>query len=246
MKILYVEDNPANVYLVQRVARAGAHEVINLDDGERALNEFNSIKPDLVLMDIQLVGNLNGLDVVRHLRDQGHQVPIIAVTAYAMVGDRERCLTAGCNDYMAKPLPVPRLIELFNRYSKRTTQETATVNGTAQKSGSDSDTTDTTETTVVTEKAKETEATAASTDTPETTNVAPEVTASDAAAPETQTVQTEPTHQHEVNAKAEPTHTSEAKEVSEDVTEETASAPVINPDSAIAASEDPATEAESK
>ena len=81
MRILYVEDNPANVYLVKRVANAGRHEVINYVDGGRVLRDFDQINPDLVLMDIQLVGELSGIDVVKKLRSEGHQVPIIAVNS---------------------------------------------------------------------------------------------------------------------------------------------------------------------
>jgi two-component system cell cycle response regulator DivK len=114
MKILYVEDNPANLYLVKRIAKAGQHEVINYIDGEEALNDFETLKPDLVLLDIQLAGELSGLDVVRELRKRGYDTYVVAVTAYAMVGDKERCLAAGCDDYMAKPLPIQRLVTLFN------------------------------------------------------------------------------------------------------------------------------------
>ncbi len=113
MRILYVEDNPANVSLVKRVARE--HELVNYVDGEEALRNFEKDNPDLVLMDIQLTGRLSGLDVVRELRQKGYTVPIIAVTAYAMIGDRERCLAAGCDDYMAKPLPIPDLLRLFEK-----------------------------------------------------------------------------------------------------------------------------------
>ena len=113
MRILYVEDNPANVSLVKRVARE--HELVNYVDGEEALRNFEKDSPDLVLMDIQLTGRLSGLDVVRELRQKGYTVPIIAVTAYAMIGDRERCLAAGCDDYMAKPLPIPDLLRLFEK-----------------------------------------------------------------------------------------------------------------------------------
>ncbi len=119
MRILYVEDNPANLSLVQRVARIGNHNVISYMNGTSALENFERDNPDLVLMDIQLPGSLTGLDVVRRLRARGYQTPIIAVTAYAMVGDRERCLEAGCDDYMAKPLPVADLIAMFNRYDKQ-------------------------------------------------------------------------------------------------------------------------------
>ncbi len=116
MRIMYIEDNPANLFLVKRVARMGNHDVINYIDGQTALEKFESDNPDLVLIDIQLSGELSGLDVVKKLRKQGHKTPVVAVTAYAMVGDRERCLDAGCDDYLAKPLPVPALVDLIKRY----------------------------------------------------------------------------------------------------------------------------------
>lgn len=119
MRILYVEDNPANVFLVKRVARMGKHEVINYIDGGQALKKFDDIKPDLILMDIQLAGDIGGLDVVRELRAKGVKTSIIAVTAYAMVGDKERCLDAGCDDYLAKPLPIAQLVKIFEEYSAR-------------------------------------------------------------------------------------------------------------------------------
>jgi two-component system cell cycle response regulator DivK len=113
MRILYVEDNMVNVSLVRRIARGD--ELINYIDGEEALKNFDRDNPDLVLLDIQLAGKMTGLDVVRELRKQGCRLPIIAVTAYAMVGDREKCIEAGCDDYIAKPLPIPTLLELFER-----------------------------------------------------------------------------------------------------------------------------------
>lgn len=116
MRIVYVEDNIANVHLVKRVARMGKHEIINYIDGMDAFNNFGSDNPDLVLMDIQLAGELTGIEVVKKLRDQGYETPIFAVTAYAMVGDKERCLEAGCTGYMSKPLPVAELVRLFNDY----------------------------------------------------------------------------------------------------------------------------------
>ncbi|MCL4255284.1 MAG: response regulator, partial [Anaerolineae bacterium] len=128
MRILYVEDNPANVSLVKRVARE--HELVNYVDGEEALRNFEKDNPDLVLMDIQLTGRLSGLDVVRELRQKGYTVPIIAVTAYAMIGDRERCLAAGCDDYMAKPLPIPDLLRLFEK-RKQEVEASATAPVTA-------------------------------------------------------------------------------------------------------------------
>ncbi len=116
MKILYVEDNPANISLLQRIARMGGHQVINYTNGEKALNNFKQDLPDLVLMDLQLEGRVSGLDVVKKLREQGFKTPIVAVTAYAMVGDRERCIEAGCDSYLSKPLPVAELVELVQKY----------------------------------------------------------------------------------------------------------------------------------
>lgn len=127
MRIVYVEDNLANVHLVKRVARMGKHEVINYIDGMDALNNFASDEPDLVLMDIQLAGELTGIEVVQKLRDDGHTTPIIAVTAYAMVGDKERCIEAGCTGYMSKPIPVTDLVSLFNKYDQPKEEETAPV-----------------------------------------------------------------------------------------------------------------------
>ena len=124
MRILYVEDNPANLFLIKRVARAGNHEVISHVDGEAVLKNFETDKPDLVLMDIQLTGAKDGLEVVKELRRRGYTIPIIAVTAYAMVGDRERCLEAGCDDYIAKPLPISEMLGLLERYLPTPTSET--------------------------------------------------------------------------------------------------------------------------
>ncbi len=116
MRIMYVEDNPANISLLQRIARMGGHEVINYTDGEMALSRFAGDDPDLVLMDLQLEGQIGGLEVVRRLREKGFKTPIVAVTAYAMVGDRERCLEAGCDGYLSKPLPVGEVVELVQKY----------------------------------------------------------------------------------------------------------------------------------
>lgn len=125
MRIVYVEDNAANVLLVKRIARMGNHEILNYIDGDEFLKQFEHDQPDLVLMDLQLAGDKNGLDVVRKLREQGHKTPVVAVTAYAMVGDQERCMEAGCNAYLAKPLPVPDLIRLFEQYQPKPSADVA-------------------------------------------------------------------------------------------------------------------------
>lgn len=116
MRILYVEDKPANLFLIKRVARG--HDVVNYIDAEEALANFDRDNPDVVMVDVQLAGPMSGLDLVKQLRADGHKLPIVALTAYAMVGDREKCLSAGCDDYMAKPLPIARFLELIQKYEK--------------------------------------------------------------------------------------------------------------------------------
>ncbi len=116
MRIAYVEDNATNLMLVRRVASMNAHEVVNYTEGEIAVQELAREKFDLILMDVELAGEMDGLDVVRALRKSGLTTPIYAVTAYAMMGDRERCLEAGCNGYLPKPLPIVELMTLLTRY----------------------------------------------------------------------------------------------------------------------------------
>jgi len=116
MRIAYVEDNPTNLALVERVASMNQHVIVSYNEGEIALQELQHEKFDLILMDVELAGELSGLQVVRQLRTKGIRTPMIAVTAYAMMGDRDKCLEAGCNDYLPKPLPIRELIDMLNRY----------------------------------------------------------------------------------------------------------------------------------
>jgi len=118
MRIAYVEDNLANLALVERIANMGHHTVVSYTEGEVALEELVRERFDLILMDVELAGEISGLQVVRHLRRVGIKTPIIAVTAYAMIGDREKCLEAGCDGYLPKPLPIAELVAIFARYEQ--------------------------------------------------------------------------------------------------------------------------------
>jgi PAS domain S-box-containing protein len=103
--ILIVDDNPANLK-VARIALEGEGFAIRIaTDGHAALDAIAAARPDLILMDIQLPG-IDGLELTRRLKADPatRDVPIIAVTAYAMKGDREKALAAGCNGYLAKPI----------------------------------------------------------------------------------------------------------------------------------------------
>lgn len=103
--VLVVEDNEQNLYLVRFLLEGAGWTVVAAADGPRALEEARSGRFDLVLLDIQLPG-MDGHAVARELRriPALDGVPIVAVTSYAMLGDRERCLEAGCTGYVEKPI----------------------------------------------------------------------------------------------------------------------------------------------
>ena len=120
MRILYVEDNEVNRALVERIMRARQCEVIFRDEGEGALEVLkDDPKIDLVLLDIDLAGTISGLDVIRTLRARNDHRPVVAITAYAMMGDRERILEAGCDQYLPKPLVVTDLLAMIDHYEKK-------------------------------------------------------------------------------------------------------------------------------
>jgi CheY-like chemotaxis protein len=104
-KILIIEDNEQNLYLVTFILKKNGYEVFAARDGEEGINMAVSIKPDLILLDIQLPV-MDGYAVAGHLRANPDlaYIPIIAVTSYAMPGDREKTIQAGCNGYIEKPI----------------------------------------------------------------------------------------------------------------------------------------------
>ena len=103
--ILIVEDNPTNMELATLLLEKANHTVIKAEDAQAGLDKSRSESPDLILMDIQLPG-MSGLEATRILKADPitQSIPIIALTALAMSGDKERCLTAGCDGYISKPL----------------------------------------------------------------------------------------------------------------------------------------------
>ena len=112
MKILYVEDNEDNIYVVKnRFARAG-FTVLVATDGEQGVAMAATERPDLILMDLRLPG-LDGWEATRQIKAQPgtRHIPVIALTAHAMTGDREKALAAGCDDFDTKPVEMPRLLE---------------------------------------------------------------------------------------------------------------------------------------
>ncbi len=104
-RILVVEDNEQNLYLVTRILEKNGHEVVPARDGREGIALASEIMPALILLDIQLPV-MDGYAVARALRSNPglDGIPIVAVTSYAMAGDRERILAAGCNGYIEKPI----------------------------------------------------------------------------------------------------------------------------------------------
>ena len=105
--ILVVEDNDDNRQLVIKVLNRRGYEVVGVVDGNEALTQLNNIDPDLILMDINLPG-MDGYEVTRRIRQQEKfaTLPIVALTAHAMVGDEEKSLDAGCDAYISKPINI--------------------------------------------------------------------------------------------------------------------------------------------
>lgn len=104
-KILVIEDNEQNLYLVTFMLEAHGYEVIQAQHGQQGIELAAQIEPDLILLDIQLPV-MDGYAVAQELRKNLalNEVPIVAVTSYAMAGDRERTLAAGCTGYIEKPI----------------------------------------------------------------------------------------------------------------------------------------------
>ena len=108
--VLYIEDNAENRMLVKRVLEAEGYSVTEAVDGPSGLEIAAQIRPDIILLDICLP-EMDGYDLARRFRDTPdlQQIPILAITAKVMKGDREETLAAGCDGYIQKPIDVDRL-----------------------------------------------------------------------------------------------------------------------------------------
>jgi CheY-like chemotaxis protein len=123
-KILVVEDNDRNRRLLKILLKARGYEVVEASTGKEAMDYLDSHNPDLILMDIQLP-NVDGLELTKKIKsnDKTKDIPIIAVTAYAMKGDKERILESGCDAYVSKPIDtqeLPQLIANILKNSEKT------------------------------------------------------------------------------------------------------------------------------
>ena len=118
--ILAVDDNPQNLKLVSVLLRAEDYEVATAVDAEEALVFLETRKPRLILLDVQLP-RMDGLELTRRLKTDplSRDITIICLTAYAMKGDEERALAAGCDAYMSKPIDVRALARMVSGYLRK-------------------------------------------------------------------------------------------------------------------------------
>lgn len=118
--ILVVDDNPQNLKLVRVLLESEGYRVRAAADAEEALLVLESLEPDLILMDLQLPG-MDGLEFTRRLKADParRKIRIVALTAYAMKGDRERVLAAGCDGYVAKPVDCNALLRVVEEQLTR-------------------------------------------------------------------------------------------------------------------------------
>jgi two-component system cell cycle response regulator DivK len=110
-KILYVEDNEDNVYMLTRRLERSGFEIVVARDGDEGVALAQAERPDLILMDLSLPV-LDGWEATRRLKaaEATRAIPVIALSAHAMPGDREKALAAGCDDYDSKPVKLPGLL----------------------------------------------------------------------------------------------------------------------------------------
>ncbi|MCA1755890.1 MAG: response regulator [Bacteroidales bacterium] len=115
-RILVVEDEKYNFTLLKYIFEKEGQEIVWAHNGEEAVALFRDEgRFDLILMDIKMPV-MNGFEATRLIRESGSDIPVIAVTAYAMPDDRERCLAAGCNDVITKPLQRDAIVSLVSKW----------------------------------------------------------------------------------------------------------------------------------
>jgi CheY-like chemotaxis protein len=120
-KLLYVEDNEMNRDMLSRRLQRRGYEVLIAVDGEQGIAQAIALRPDLILMDMSLPG-IDGWEATRQLKaaPETQKIPIIALTAHAMAGDREKAVAAGCDDFDTKPVELTRLLEKIEALLGRT------------------------------------------------------------------------------------------------------------------------------
>ena len=118
--ILIIEDEPKNMKLFRDILQVHGYTTIEATDGQQGIESARANKPDLILMDI-LMPVMNGLEATKILKadPETNKIPIIALTSYAMSGDKEKTLEAGCDAYMTKPIDVIGFLEMVAEHLSR-------------------------------------------------------------------------------------------------------------------------------
>ena len=116
-RVLVIEDNEQNLYLITFILEHHGYEVIQARNGEAGIEMAKEAKPDVILLDIQLP-EMDGYAVATRLKAQSDfaDVPVIAVTSYAMVGDRDKAIEAGCTGYIEKPINPDTVVSDIEKY----------------------------------------------------------------------------------------------------------------------------------
>ncbi|MCU0514127.1 MAG: response regulator [Anaerolineae bacterium] len=116
-RILYIEDDPNNRMLVRRILMAEGFDVAEADNARQGIQMATDQPPDLILMDISMP-DMDGLTATQHIRAIGHiaHLPVVALTANAMTGDREMILKAGCDGYISKPINIDTFVQDLMHY----------------------------------------------------------------------------------------------------------------------------------
>jgi CheY-like chemotaxis protein len=117
--ILVIEDNKLNMKLVKELISIGKYRMLEANDAESGIQQIREQQPDLVLMDIQLPG-MDGLSATKIIKEDPalKDIPIIGLTSYAMQGDKEKALAAGCTGYITKPIDTRKFLETVSEYLK--------------------------------------------------------------------------------------------------------------------------------
>jgi CheY-like chemotaxis protein len=117
IKVLYIEDNDDNVYMLKmRLELLDEFEVLTAEDGEKGCEMAAAERPDIVLMDLEMPG-IDGWEATRRLKSNPdtRDIPVIALSAHALAGSREKALAAGCDEYDTKPIEFDRLVATMRR-----------------------------------------------------------------------------------------------------------------------------------
>ncbi|MCS7214575.1 MAG: response regulator [Thermodesulfovibrio sp.] len=118
-KVLVIEDNTDNLRLITYALKRAGYEVVYAQTGEEGVEKALKEKPFFIIMDINLPG-IDGLEATKRIRalEEVKDIPIIAITSYAMVGDREKMLSAGCNGYLEKPIDPLTVVDSIHKFLK--------------------------------------------------------------------------------------------------------------------------------